>query len=307
MRAEQLADAIKSKFANARGQFPEFKVCCPLCSDKRFRLGINVKRQTAHCFNCGARLNALTLCEALGISATVWYEPNDFESFEAFLGENNHVAKTLDDLTSTGLELEADLMSDCVGSMDYEIAYNYLKNRGFDPDILMRDYSLLLPRPRAREHGRVILPVFEGGELVYFQARALSNEIYPKYLNPPKREGAEGKASFVFNLEQACLYDEILICEGIFSAIAAGPNAVAIFGKELSDAQTRKLFFAKIRKAVVVFDAGEQKSAKRAAAKLSSRMQVRIANLSHGDPNEISLRELQIAILNSEIFDSVEL
>lgn len=307
MKATQLADAIKSKFPGVRGQFPEFKICCPLCSDARFRFGLNVVRQTAHCFNCGVKLNATRLLEAIGLSNAIWYEPNDFDNLEAFLREADLPENVSTPQTQDSLELDADSLSQKTDSTLYSLAIKYLENRGFDSQKLIERYHLLLARPRSRERGRMILPVFECGKLVYYQARALSDRQFPKYLNPPKRPGCAGKSSYVFNLEDAATFDEIFICEGIFSAIAAGPNAVAVFGKELSDVQAKKIIFAGVKKAVIVFDAGEHESAKRAAAKLCGRVQCRIAELPYGDPNEISERELSLAISKAEIFDALEL
>lgn len=311
MRPEQLADAIRANFPNVKGEFPELKICCPLCGDTRFRLGINVVRKTGHCFNCAARLNATALCDALGLSSSVWYEPTDFDSLGAVLegfNKNDRQEEIILREDSVG-PLDAITFAEASGSKWiylWRLATEYLINRGYDAEKIARKYNLLLPSPASREKHRLILPVYEDGELVYYQARALTDGQYPKYLNPPKTPNSKGKSHYVFNLDEAKKYREVIICEGIFSAISTGPNAVAIFGKELSDVQANKILRAGFKSAIIMLDAGEEEAAEKAASKLYSRIQTFIAHLPYGDPDEVTLDERVNAILNCEPFSDFE-
>lgn len=309
MRPEQLADAIRAKFPHARGEFPELKLCCPLCGDTRFRLGVNVVRKTGHCFNCASRLNAAGLCEALGLSASVWYEPTDFASLSEVLeGFNTSTRQEKIELSEDSLpRLDAMTFAEARGSRLWKVAVAYLESRGYDAEYVAGTYGLLLPSPTSREKNRLILPVYEKGVLVYYQARALLKGQYPKYLNPPKAPDSKGKSHYVFNLDEAKIHGEVIICEGIFSAISAGPNAVAIFGKELSDIQAMKIISAGFKTVIIMLDAGEREAAVKAASKLCSRAETYIANLPYGDPNEVLPGELQETFAKLESFSDFDL
>lgn len=82
--------------------------------------------------------------------------------------------------------------------------------------------------------GRIILPVYEAGELVYLQARAVEAWRKPKYLNiRAARKGAvmwKGVHS----------YEEVLVTEDILSALRLtllGHNACSTLGTAVSDGQ----------------------------------------------------------------------
>jgi hypothetical protein len=84
---------------------------------------------------------------------------------------------------------------------------------------------------------RVIFPVFGlDGQLAGWQGRAISRDNPVRwYLPPGFRKDA------IYNAYRVPAEACPIICEGIPAAIACGPNALAIFGKELSEPRAQMI------------------------------------------------------------------
>jgi hypothetical protein len=107
------------------------------------------------------------------------------------------------------------------------------KYRGFDPAYLSIAYGAGFTDFDDPEYlgatNRIIFPIMEDGNLVGWQGRSVDPANRKRwYLTP-------GFRKCFYNGDRISGYQVPLICEGIPAAIAAGPNALAIFGKELDD------------------------------------------------------------------------
>lgn len=69
---------------------------------------------------------------------------------------------------------------------------------------------------------RVIIPVYQSGELVWYQARAVQKGQTPKYLNPTARKDGE---LFSSDGESSLAGKTVIVCEDILSAIRVGKVA----------------------------------------------------------------------------------
>lgn len=311
MKGNALERAVKNYFGDWQGEFPELRVCCPVpeCGDSRHRLGINVVKRVGHCFNCGLVLNHDKLLEIVG--ADNIYEPTDCESLEEEIAGLEQPEKLNpefeEEIEAPGVEIASLRESGYWETLHPEFirAMEYLESRNLNPLEVSEAYRFQLPLPGSYLKNRLILPVYQGQKLVYWQARSLTDGK-PKYINPPRSNRPAGKSQFVFNLDIAANYEEVLICEGIFSAISCGPAAVAIFGKDLSDAQAYNIIKKRIRKVMIVLDPGENDSALKIARKLQGRAEIRIAHLRTGDPNELDRQELQDRLNFAEPFDGLD-
>jgi hypothetical protein len=136
----------------------------------------------------------------------------------------------------------------------------YLRGRGVTPaqeQKLRPGYTTQESARGERDwRGRVIFPVFLGGQVVYFVCRSWGS-AEPKALNPPLPEGL-GRP--IWGLDAIPLGGGVVLCEGILSA-AAVPNGVAVLGSSLTEVQLF-LLLSRIPSQIVVFfdadDAGRQ-------------------------------------------------
>lgn len=100
---------------------------------------------------------------------------------------------------------------------------------------------------------RLIIPV----EGKYYQARAIYDNCNQKYINP--ESDLDG---VLFNHRALDEYDKIFICEGAFSAMAIGHNAIATLGKRATSEQLLRLKRAPVGTYIIAYDAGVERSEK---------------------------------------------
>lgn len=112
--------------------------------------------------------------------------------------------------------------------------YTYLVNdRGLQPAAVAR-YKLGYC-PTGRYAGRVIFPVRQNGECVYFTNRAaFATDL--KTLNPENRPGFYGKSDCLFNFDRCAGKPQVSVGEGVLDVIAMEPG-VGLLGKVASARQ----------------------------------------------------------------------
>jgi len=220
-----------------------YVVCCPVCGDSKFRLTFSYKylskppmsvrriTQLAHCYN-----------EDCDVRAHEFYDPilQDVQAHEMGLLITQHGATdTAEPVKASKLEYPTgviplrDLPPDhealtfLRGKYHASLDTNYLSDCygvGFAANIDMR-------YPKA--HRRVLFPVRLNGEIVAWQGRAIDAETKPRWYLPP------GFQKCVYNADGVFPTDIPIIAEGITSAIACGPNGVAVFGKTVTETQAK--------------------------------------------------------------------
>jgi hypothetical protein len=111
---------------------------------------------------------------------------------------------------------------------DYRPFKDYLIKRGFGP-AYWKKYNL---GTSVKQGCRVIIPI----EFNYWQGRSIYNFVTPKYINPPNPSKIA-----IFNSKALDVYDEVVVAEGAFSAMAVGDNAIALIGKEAPPEKMNRL------------------------------------------------------------------
>lgn len=156
-------------------------------------------------------------------------------------------------------------------------AYGYLKERNISDEQItfynigfgVDDLRDLEPAERQKYagSGRIIFPDYDDdGNVVYWVARTYKGHKV-KYKNPPKSNARDK----IYNLAGASKYSVCIITEGVISAIAAGYNAVATYGKDVTLVQVSMLVRAAFDQYVVALDGDARKEADELAGKLSRK------------------------------------
>lgn len=148
---------------------------------------------------------------------------------------------------------------------------------------------------------RLVIPVIQRRKLISWQARKFETESKrPKYRNPP----GSHKAEWLYNMDTALLYDDIVIVEGPPDVWRVGPHAVAVFGKDLSEMQMAimKTLWGERGQAIIMLDSvSEDKTAGEKAVEMQQKLsQYSVfprgawpAWLRQGDPGEADEAELE--------------
>lgn len=174
---------------------------------------------------------------------------------------NSMYKQSKDHSTEDIVELAKGVLSESKksSSIQYAIPYSklsesdtgtqYMIDRGFSHEMIefydMRVGSVF----KKKEFGRVIIPnvVYDEVFTDMYVARTYIDD--PKrYMNPP----GKNSSVTVFNLHRIPDNpDRIIICEGVLTAIAAGMDAIALFGKSCSK-QQMTMILSKHPKEIVV-------------------------------------------------------
>jgi len=171
-----------------------------------------------------------------------------------------------------------------------EVSHNYLLSRGLtNGDI--RFYDIRVSGVFDKDnYGRVIVPnrVWGGVLTDMYVARNYLND-YKKYKNP--RGSASN--STVFNLHRIPDNpDYLIICEGVFSAMAVDRNAVATYGKNFSEKQLTSIIEKNPKIVYVSYDPDAMHKAEELCEYLSRRFdstkEVRLVELPDDlDPADV--------------------
>jgi len=167
--------------------------------------------------------------------------------------------------------------------------------RGFDPYFLAENFSVCYCVPELTDvpaaAGRLIIPVFNDGQLYGWQARSIDGSP-PKYL--ANRHSNIHKTFYGLDLLKS---DEAILVEGPFDCWRVGPGALGLFGSSLSATQL-DILKKRVNRVIIMLDGDATEKAKRIADKLSF-MPTRIITLpDNKDPADFSREELMKEIAN---------
>ena len=124
---------------------------------------------------------------------------------------------------------------------------DYLLGRRFDLEYLEKAFDIRYSpaqaltgwdnadgTPNVLFEGRIIIPQVQHMVQIGWQGRSLKEGDKFKYLNSKDSK----KSTWIYNLDKALMYPEIIIFEGVTNVWRTGADSIAIFGKALSMIQS---------------------------------------------------------------------
>ena len=146
--------------------------------------------------------------------------------------------------------------------------------------------------------GRVIIPSYTtSGTLNFFIARTFDGSYY-KYKNP------EASKDIIFFENLINWNAPIILCEGVFDAIAIRRNAIPILGKSISNELYKKIITSKVRDIYIALDNDAKDRALQIAEQfLNNGKRVFIVEMEDKDPSEMGFRTFTKYIQSAEELD----
>lgn len=307
----------------------QYSYKCPYCNDYKERLFVNINRKVYYCHNCEAKgtmigllsdINHVTYGEALKIYREYEGEyilpeeiENEIYNRLVLKGEELEIPKTAYELPE-----EFILLEEATGKAGRE-AVKYVKSRGISMKVAEQNYLGYCADGKYKN--RIIMPDFENGDLVYWQARTwlpapktkAEKKWYRKVMNPSLSEEDKvrnlnmyDKSDIISNIDHVLSRGMAIICEGKMDSLKIGPLGACIHGKVMSDTQFIKLVRNKdkIHTIVVMLDGDALSS----ALKICDRLYKHFNNLyiavlpQDKDPGDLSRPEIVSYIEGAELY-----
>ena len=256
-----------------------FAFHCPFCNHRKPKLEISMSTNEA-----GKNFWECWVCETKGTTIrSLLYQlktPND-QSAEVlkYLPKGSQIQYK--GISIIELPKEYQLLSEA--SKTSVIANNvkkYLYDRG------LTDYDFIKYQvgycTSGEYGGRIIIPSYsESNQLNFFIARTYDGNYF-KYKNP------EASKDIVFFENLINWKTPIVICEGVFDAIAIRRNAVPLLGKNMANALYKKILLSPSTDIYVALDADARNRALQISEKLLNQgKKVYLIEMKDKDPSEM--------------------
>lgn len=261
---------------------------CPFCGAGGYHFGVNIQSKGFSCWVCGENKGGLPRL----ISGIL-----DIPRKEVSPIIKKYGAEILDfKLRETR---ERVILPSNIEPLKKH-AKNYLNKRNFD-NLIIKNYNLQetgtfstlkIPETQIEQDFkfRIFIPIIMNGELVSFTTRDYTEEQSPKYKHPVLEAVRIPPSSCLYNIDS--VKKRAVILEGPTDVWRMGQATTSIQGKILTKEQIRMLAEKRLERLVILFDENAEEQASAAARQLSGLADdIRIAQLDHGDPGELSTVE----------------
>jgi DNA primase len=273
-------------------QFPktgDYGFYCPLCNHKNPKLIVNLNTGKYNCFTCHPATKGqtpLTLLKKIGTPSDKILE------LKGYLGYLKKEDESI--ITTVSLPKEFISLLDNNNTLEKRQALAYVKSRGItESDIIKYNIGYC---SNGRYRNRVIIPSYnKRGIANYFMARSFEKNPSRKF-DAPTCNKAE-----IIGLENTINWSvPIILCEGIFDAIAIKRNAIPLFGKTIPKAIMLKLAESQVKTVYLALDKDALKEALNYSEKLVNMgKEVYLIELDGKDPSDLGFEKITELLHNA--------
>jgi DNA primase len=258
---------------------------CPICKHKNAKLMVNVKTGNYNCFTCHPKTTGKTpvsLLKKIGSPSEAIIE------MKGYFVNDTTLIKAEEEVKLVHLPKEfINLIDTSDTCLEKRQAVTYLKKRGVSSIDIVK-YNIGYCKT-GRYRNKVIIPSYNSnGRLNYFIARSFEKE--PKL----KIDSPECKKSELIGFEYYINWNTpVILCEGIFDAMAIKRNAIPLFGKTISKALMIKLLQSDVETVYLALDDDAiRESIDHAQKLLDLGKEVYIIKLEGKDPSELGFENM---------------
>lgn len=255
---------------------------CPSCGkDKKF--GMNIQQDRTNCFSCGYHPKPLKLVIELEGLTTYTEAFNFLSAFEsaAYLETPTKFLEEKVGKLPDGYKLIT-LGESRIGRM----ARRYMEGRGFDLDELeLKGVGYCV---EGKYYGRIIIPFYEAGKMIYFNARQFMEISDDKFKNPGMDEFGIGKSLLMYNSDCLHLYRRTHLMESAMNCLTWGDDAFGIGGKIASNYQVTKVLSSPCKEVIILLDPDAYWEALALGLRISHHRKVKVVKL----PNKKDVNDL---------------
>lgn len=256
---------------------------CPFCKHHKPKLEIDPKNGFYHCWTCEPATKGRNLVSLLKKVHANSAQIAEMKSY--FPGGKNEV----DDKDYKPVELPKEYKSfnSKATNITFRQAKAYLQQRGITQEDITK-YNIGYCET-GKYRNSIIIPSYDArGRVNYFISRSFEKDPARKYNAPSCNKNELIGLEYFINWKVP-----VILCEGIFDAIALKRNAVPLFGKTIPRALMVKLVQSDVKTVYLALD----KDALKEALKYSQQLidlgkDVYLIELNGKDPSDIGFKEM---------------
>lgn len=269
----------------------DYAFYCPVCKHHNPKLIVNIKSGQYNCWTCHPPTKGKTPVSLLNkIDAPT---ERILEMKNYFQGDNTRIDTTKPDKVTLPEEFIS--LSESDKSLESRHALAYIKKRGINQNDIIK-YNIGYCKT-GRYRNRIVVPSYDkSGDLNYFIARSFESDPGRKYDAPSCNKTDLIGLEYFINWSVP-----IILCEGIFDAIAIRRNAVPLFGKTIPKALMLKLVESEVKTIYLALD----KDALKQAIDYSQNLlnlgkEVYLIELEGKDPSELGFENMTKLLHNAK-------
>jgi len=277
---------LLNNFQQLLGSYKESKndaaFHCPFCNHHKKKLNINLSNQKYHCWVCGVKgRKFIYLLRKLNapyeITTEILKNVGEYQSYNRDKDEKTIYEVSLPKCFKPLWKAHNDLT--------YKHALKYLKDRNIEKRDIIR-YGIGYCSDGGYQN-RIIIPSYDStGKLNYFIARDMFPNSKFKYKNPKI-----SKDTVMFELF-ICWNKPLILCEGVFDAIAIRRNAIPLLGKFPSRTLLKRIIQNRVKKIYIALDRDARKdSIKLSKFLMEYGIQTYRIDMKESDPSEMGFRK----------------
>jgi len=248
---------ISNDFSDADGNGWKSTRCC-YCNDHGRHLGININSGAVNCFRCGTHFLAETLQKLTGVSRS---------EVISLIKENNKGG--IQSIGRLNISSVKPLTFKDSGSLNRQDK-RYLIDRGFDPEVIVKEWDVKGSTNIGRFAYRLIIPIYFQKKMVAFQGRDVTEQARLRYKSSSSKiEGGMDVKSTLYGYDKLDC-DRVLVVEGPTDVWRLGPGAAATYGTEFTPEQV--FLISQFSNRFIMFDSAPE--AQMLAVKLTEELSI---------------------------------
>ena len=257
---------------------------CPFCNHHKPKLEVNLTENREgknpwHCWACNVRGTTIyNLFKQLKTDVSKFTELKSLVTTSKSIKQTQVVSSVV--LPTEYIDLNNVDTSDIMARH----ALAYLKNRHISKYDIIK-YNIGYCKEGLYKN-MIIIPTYDAdGRLNYFTARSFEKEPYIKYRNPSaSRDIIPNEHLINWNVP-------VILCEGLFDAIAIKRNAIPLLGKNIQSSLMKKIVTSVVDKIYIALDRDAIKQALKFCERLMAEgKEVYLVDLQDKDPSEMGFK-----------------
>jgi len=256
---------------------------CPFCKHHKPKLEIDPKTGFYHCWTCEPATKGRSLVSLL---RKLQASPTQISEMKSYFPDSRG---EVEEKNYKAIELPKEFipLAEKKTNLTYRQAKAYVTKRGItEQDILKYNIGYC---ERGKYANSVIIPSYnKTGRINYFISRSFEKDPARKYNAPSCNKNELIGLEYFINWKVP-----VILCEGIFDAIALKRNAIPLFGKTIPRALMLKLVSSNVRTVYLALDNDALKESFNYALELINLgKDVYFIELGGKDPSEIGFEEM---------------